>query len=674
MREAVKQGATNQKVRRFGGFAVLCCAIGCVFLWVATILNNFYLSLGFISDSYLPVAALFLVVLLAGLINPYLRRIGARFALSRQQLAVIAGVWLVASVIPGQGLMRQLPFMLGMGPVEASTLPQISKAYEEMQLPEGLFPAPMKYGESVAAAEHFIDELPSGAPIPWRAWSGPLLYWGSFLMVSWLMMLGLAGVVYPQWRHNERLPFPLLGVMSAPFEDPEPGSSVAPIFRSKLFWISLGVILLIYVLLGLNTYFPSRVPAFPLKWNLRRCVEGTILRNLPSAFHTNYIYFAFLGVAFFMPTRISFSLWFVPLLYAIHQVIVVEYFPPHNWQAYGDHRTGAMLSLGLFVLWLGRAHWRNVFRCMFTRGSGAELRRNRRAGWMFVSGLLGMFAWLKYMGLSSGWSLFLVADAFLVCLLISRLVAETGMPFLRIEGIYPTQLITFAPTAWLTTPVVFFSGMLGVIFQVGSRVNATVMATHASALAEDPSVPGDDGRRSIGSGPLLAVLMVGVLIAGATVLAVSYRNGSTLDGKSRPISSFGAGKMTSVHDGLTKFAHGGFHPSRGYNQKAAVGFGAVAAAGLQWACLNIPRWPLHPVGLIVANTFYGNYALPSLFWGWLLKVLILKYGGARLYRTARPVFIGMILGEVLAAVMWSIISTIPALLGLPYKSVGILPG
>ena len=39
------------------------------------------------------------------------------------------------------------------------------------------------------------------------------------------------------------------------------------------------------------------------------------------------LYFIFLGIAFFMPTRISFSIWFFVVAYAGYRVMGMSYFP-----------------------------------------------------------------------------------------------------------------------------------------------------------------------------------------------------------------------------------------------------------------------------------------------------------------------------------------------------------
>ena len=97
---------------------------------------------------------------------------------------------------------------------------------------------------------------------------------------------------------------------------------------------------------------------------------------------------------------------------------------------------------------------------------------------------------------------------------------------------------------------------------------------------------------------------------------------------------------------------------RPYNQVGHIAFGAALAGVLEWACLTMPTWPLHPIGLLMVVTFYSGAAWASVFLGWLIKVLLVRYGGARLYRAARPFFLGLIMGEVFAAIFWCLVPVV----------------
>ena len=59
-------------------------------------------------------------------------------------------------------------------------------------------------------------------------------------------------------------------------------------------------------------------------------------------------------------------------------------------------------------------------------------------------------------------------------------------------------------------------------------------------------------------------------------------------------------------------------------------------------------WPLHPIGFAVASNWGMQENWCPFFVAWLLKAVILHYGGLRGYRTALPFFIGMVLGEFAA--------------------------
>jgi hypothetical protein len=68
-------------------------------------------------------------------------------------------------------------------------------------------------------------------------------------------------------------------------------------------------------------------------------------------------------------------------------------------------------------------------------------------------------------------------------------------------------------------------------------------------------------------------------------------------------------------------------------------------------------FPLHPLGYALSGTWTMMVFWFPCFVAWLLKVLILRYGGMRLYSRARPLFLGMVLGEFTTAILF----TLPAL-------------
>ena len=76
---------------------------------------------------------------------------------------------------------------------------------------------------------------------------------------------------------------------------------------------------------------------------------------------------------------------------------------------------------------------------------------------------------------------------------------------------------------------------------------------------------------------------------------------------------------------------------------------------------------------MLAHTWFAWQAWVSIFLGWLAKILILRYGGVRLYRAARPVFLGLIVGEVLAAAYWIIDPAVRVALGKPYLRIYVIP-
>ena len=95
--------------------------------------------------------------------------------------------------------------------------------------------------------------------VPWAAWLGPLWSWGLLLLFAWLMMIGLAMIVVPQWRHHERLAFPLLRIHETLIEPPEAGRLLPPLFRQRAFWLAAGAVLVLRLMAELSRYFRDEV-------------------------------------------------------------------------------------------------------------------------------------------------------------------------------------------------------------------------------------------------------------------------------------------------------------------------------------------------------------------------------------------------------------------------------
>lgn len=63
--------------------------------------------------------------------------------------------------------------------------------------------------------------------------------------------------------------------------------------------------------------------------------------------------------------------------------------------------------------------------------------------------------------------------------------------------------------------------------------------------------------------------------------------------------------------------------------------------------IRFAKWPLHPILFLVWSTHPGQRFYFSFLLGWVIKSIIMKYGGIRLYRKLKPFVIGLIAGELL---------------------------
>ena len=89
-----------------------------------------------------------------------------------------------------------------------------------------------------------------------------------------------------------------------------------------------------------------------------------------------------------------------------------------------------------------------------------------------------------------------------------------------------------------------------------------------------------------------------------------------------------------------------------------IGLGFLTAIALTIIRGAFLWWPFHPAGYALSNAWGANVTWFPLFISWVIKSLILRYGGLKIDRKAAPLFMGLILGDFLTGCIWSIIGTL----------------
>jgi len=69
-------------------------------------------------------------------------------------------------------------------------------------------------------------------------------------------------------------------------------------------------------------------------------------------------------------------------------------------------------------------------------------------------------------------------------------------------------------------------------------------------------------------------------------------------------------------------------------------------------------WWFDPAGYAVSSSWGMNVFWMCLFMSWLIKGVILRFGGLRAHRRVIPFFLGLILGECVARSIWALASVI----------------
>jgi hypothetical protein len=662
------------------GLGTLLVAVVCAI----TPYNDYVINNSFLTGNFFPPALVLSLLTMVG-INGLVNKHKPRVALSGGEMGVVTAMLMVACAVPGQGLMRNLIplpvsfFYLGRGD------DALWRVFSNLGLPAWLWPVDMADGKTSDVVNEFYGRTPDGQSIPWRPWIVPLIGWLSFVACFYSALLALASLLRQHWAVNERVPFPLAQLGTMLIEPPERGRAANGLLSSRSFWIFAGAVFVLQSLAALHVYHQQYFPDLSFTFDLNKTLTEEPWRYLIGEVKQSTLFFTFVGITYFIQLRVGFSLWAIFIAEAFITMWFRNAGSDVTQEMWDDQHVGACATFLVGTLWVGRKHWGLVARqAVGLDRSSAQGDYAWRARALIVA-VVGMYLWLLVVGVSVAFGLAIVAFMLACHVVIARIVAETGLPFMRV---HPTmyQMTSMSSPTLLTGRDMFFTGFSSYVGPVACRESLLTHALHGTLVgaggAEDESHARSDERarayRSAARRLMAAMawaLVVAVAVSIVSSLWCYYNYTIPLNkGEQNVVNFWGSIEMPRTYIGKQIVDHSqGRYPPRAHDAMTQVGIGVGMTAVLMFGALRYASWPLMPVAYVVSTTWYVKVAWWSILVGWAAKVLILRFGGASLYQKLKPAFVGMIIGEAVATGFWLIVAIVLVWTGHEYQVIRFLP-
>ncbi len=504
------------------------------------------------------------------------------------------------------------------------------------------------------AIRQFYEGLPAGRPLPWGAWAEPIFWWVLFILaVYWTSACAMV-IVRRQWMEGEKLLYPLIQVPLDMIRD-EPGreSLLKPFFRNPYMWIGFAVPFLLGSYHSLQMYFPA-LPQMSSSGQGPLTTWYSVFRGTTSL--VVMLNFGLVGFAYLLSRDIALGLWFFCLLavvqrgtfniFGISSTETLSRFANSSGPFLAHQAMGAMTVLTLASLWMGRGHLRDVFRKAFGRDDGIddsdEVLSYRTAVFGLFGGLVVVSAWMWQAGLPLWLVLAFLFAVFVVFMTLTRAVVEGGVAVIRT----PLTPADFVISGFGTDAVGSFGiASLGLTYVWAANIRVLFMPAFASALRLAREI-GHHRQRLKWAVTAAVLLALGGSLWSVLVLSYQY-GGVNLHG----FWFIGVPRLAGDY-----MAQALINPTpTNWNGWLFTGVGGLVQTLLVIARARLIWWPLHPLGFAISTFAIMTYVWFSVMIAWAIKTIVLKYGGASLYRATRPFFLGLILGQISVSGLWLLI-------------------
>jgi len=580
-------------------------------------------------------------VLAVAAVNLALRRLLPRWALSSGELVVVYAMVSLGSAIAGHDFLQILALMIPACRYFATP----ENHWEDLFA--GQLSSPLLMSDASAVRDFWEGKAQLYSWHAVQPWLAPVGLWAGFAIALLTVMLCINVLVWRRWSEQERLTYPLTEI---PFQVTKPGFQMLgpALMGSGFFWLGFAVAASLDLLNGLAHLYPA-LPSIKLTaHDLRPYLQAYPWRAM--GYTTVSAYPFAIGLGYLMPQDFLFSCWFFYWFWKAE--LIGGYLLGRHYAAFPyvkEQTFGAYAGIALFACWTGRKYLVQLLADVF--GGRRPPDEERQAAPYRVTlivltigiALLLLFS-TQLLGVTLPAAVYYLGAYLVMSLAISRMRAEFGLP---VHDLF-------------TGPLAMAVGIGGTgVFSRRNLVRLSLFWWLERIQRSHPMPHQIEGlglgeRRGVaGSGMLTALaiaIVVGTVAGFWAMLHLGYTHGFAFMPTDAPYLGNAA---FSRPQSWTNFA-----THLDIRRLAGLLVGSSVTVGLMLMRQRHVWWPFHPVGYAASSMWFIGLLWVPLFVAWVVKGLVTRYGGHKLYMRLAPMFVGLVLGEFVVGGLWGLIGTI----------------
>jgi hypothetical protein len=577
--------------------------------------------------------AMIVLLLMTFVVNTILKRLKPGWELSSGELLVVWIMVVVASGIPGLGL-GQFLFPRLVAPIYFASPENDWENILHPHIPRWL----MVWDRE--AVEDFYKGSPFGGLVPWGVWLKPLAVWTIFILVFFFVIICLSVILRKQWVEREKFTFPLVQIPVEMVGTQD--SSPVSFFKNRVVLLGIAISFALHLVNGLNRYFPG-VPQIPTVFNIFQGFTErpwVTLRHWPAV--RIVIYPSVIAITYLLTLEVSFSLWFFFLLFKVQYIIMnVLGLRINPWTSASRQVMGGFLVFAVAVFWSSRAHLKDMLYKTFTHRSDVDDSQEPLPYPVALLGFLGGTILLVILcniaGITAWVAVGFIMSVFAVTICMTWMVVNGGLLVVQ-APLFPSEYMEIT----LGTRLVGARSLAILSFQrIFLRDWSEILMP---SIMHGFKIP---DHIKLNQRKLLAVMAISIVVAiGATHYAslnLIYSKGGL---------NMRMGGTWPLQNTANKIQ---WPSETNWPELYSMMGGAVATFFLLFMRRRFLWWPLHPIGYLLGATYSPFMLWSSIFFGWLIKYLVLKLGDVKRYRALRPFLIGVVVGEYAMIGIWTIL-------------------